>query len=311
MPAPGKTMKKLNVSRKDDSGAVNESSSLLPQETNKKAKCKGVPVTIKKLACKIADALPLEKRRRQQRDRAQAPPGKDWKALLDANMFLEACTHAHEQDKTNPACADSFYEDIARHMWKVLGDFFSGTLHTHEPLRQVAESVKWEKNLQQEFLEKSFDADGGVQWTPKGWEAQLESCLKTAINLLIPSFSSRNRTLSEHLSHIEIILDSKFWKNAPILQEVGLFIIYVKCFDRCIHEHLEALLAGCHDYGECALLYIWVTKDFKRKLMEHSSVHEKVLGALDHSLHSRWSLKAEEKFLECVMKYAGEFPPAP
>ncbi|XP_069063679.1 uncharacterized protein [Pleurodeles waltl] len=265
------------------------------QTTDKKVQAK-----LKQCGRKIVKTICPEKMRSTRPRNPQTPPGKDLKALLDGNKFLEACKHVNEQEKSNSVDAESCYKEIANCMWKVVEVFLSDSLHSQDALKQVAEAVKWGTNMHRDSLEKSFDSECTVRWSHKEWEAQLESCLIKAMKTAIPSFPSGDRTLSEHLSDLEIIINSKVGEHGPFLKEVGLLVIYIKCFDLCILDHLEAVLKDCHEYEKCALLYLWVTKHYKRKIMGFSDFHVEILEAQDPLLHSTWTLKAEEKFFKCV-----------
>ncbi|XP_078518200.1 exocyst complex component 3-like isoform X2 [Lissotriton helveticus] len=294
----GKSIKKLFKKNKRYGTASENTSLLLPAKTE--TKDNKVQAKLKRCGRKIVETVLAEKTRNAKPRSPQTPPGKDLKALLEGNKFLEACKYVNEQEESNSIDAESCYQDISTCMWEVVEVFLSDCVYSHDALIQVVEAVKWEKKKHRESLEKSFDSECAARWIHKEWEAQLESYLKKAIQTYIPLFPSGNRTLSEHLRDLEIYIDSKVGEHGPFLKEVGLLVTYIKCFDICIFDHLEAVLTYCNEYGKCALLYLWVTKHYKRKFMGFSDLHVEILEAQDPSLHSTWTFKAEKKFLKCV-----------
>ncbi|KFP14512.1 hypothetical protein Z169_08143, partial [Egretta garzetta] len=199
-------------------------------------------------------------------------------------------------------------------MWTVVGEALSGSGRMFlEPLQSVAESLKWEKKKEAEWLGSGQETESVSTWSPNFWRKDLEEKLIQYITAQIPCFGSSTNTdktvLNQHLSQLEMTFLPSLEHRSGFFKEAGLLVTYTRCCHASLSSHLSTLTDSNHfSFSQCLLVYEWALKMYR-------SGSETGLGPRQNPQHSPslgvqclvWIiLKTEEKLLTVARLCSGK-----
>lgn len=170
--------------------------------------------------------------------------------------------------------SESLYTLLAERMWTVVGEALSGSDRMLlEPLQSVGESLKWEKQKEEEWLGNGLETESVSTWSPNFWRKDLEEKLMQYMTAQIPLFGSSTNTdetaLKQHLSHLEMTFLPSLEHRSDVFKEAGLLVTYARCCHASLCSHLATLTdSNCFSFSRSILIYEWSIKMYKRYVWE-------------------------------------------
>ncbi|XP_068803246.1 exocyst complex component 3 isoform X2 [Struthio camelus] len=237
--------------------------------------------------------------------------------FIEQGQFFQACNHIYNLECSGSdgvRKSESLYTLLAERMWSVVGQVFSGSDRMLlEPLQSVGESLKWEKQKEEEWFGSSQRMEPVSTWSPRFWKKDLEEKLIKYMTAQLPPFDSASNTdetaLKQHLSQLEMMFLPSLEHKSGFFKEAGLLVMYSRCCHACLSSHLSTLTDNDHvSFSQCLLVYEWCLKVYK-------SGNRTLLGPRQTPHHSLsldaqclvWIiLKTEEKLLAVTQKEVGE-----
>lgn len=193
--------------------------------------------------------------------------------FIEQGKFFEACDRIYDlQHSGNDGAgkSESLYMLLAERMWTVVGEALSGSGRMFlEPLQSVAESLKWEKKKEAEWLGSGQETESVSTWSPNFWRKDLEEKLIQYITAQIPCFGSSTNTdktvLNQHLSQLEMTFLPSLEHRSGFFKEAGLLVTYTRCCHASLSSHLSTLTDSNHfSFSQCLLVYEWALKMYRR-----------------------------------------------
>ncbi|XP_025967081.2 uncharacterized protein LOC112989899 [Dromaius novaehollandiae] len=237
--------------------------------------------------------------------------------FIEQGKFFQACKHIYNLEHSGSdgvGKSETLYTLLAEQMWSIVGKAFSGSDRMLlEPLQSVGESLKWEKQKEEEWFGSGQAMEPLSTWSPRFWKKDLEEKLIKYMTAQIPPFGSTSNTdetaLKQHLSQLELMFLPSLECKTGLFEEAGLLVTYTRCSHACLSSHLSTLTDNNHvSFNQCLLVYEWCLKMYK-------SGNGTLLGPSQTSCHHlsldaqclRWIiLKTEEKLLAVTQKEVGE-----
>nr|XP_047925821.1 uncharacterized protein LOC106047013 isoform X1 [Anser cygnoides] len=237
--------------------------------------------------------------------------------FIEQGKFFQACNCISDLEHSGSDAvgkSESLYTLLAERMWAVVGEALCGSDRMLlEPLQSVGESLKWEKQKEEEWLGRDQEMESVSTWHPNFWKKDLEEKLMQYMAAQIPHFvptcNTNKAALIQHLSQLEATFLPNLEHKSGFFKEAGLLVTYAQCCHASLSSHLSTLTDNKHcTFSQCLLVYEWCLNMYKsssgtclrpRQTSQHSL-------ALDVQSLVWIILKTEEKLLAVTRKEVGK-----